>query len=507
MIPPEELPTSVRESKEVELAVEESMTSRREFIGKGALALGAAVVVACGRKEDIEPHAISFRQDRFVSTGGLIEASIEAGAAWVDLGDTRALLYSFNGIVPGPVIEARAGDTIRLLFRNSLPEPANLHYHGMHVPPTGRADNVFLTVPPGESQLYEFSIPADHPAGMFWYHPHLHGSVARQVSRGLAGVFLVRGELDQIPEIAAAREHFMVLQDFNPDRDGRIQEPYMMDGMRGREGWLMTVNGRRQPAFAMEQDGLTRLRILNASASRFYRLRLDEHPLHIIGTDGGGIAAPQTQEELLIAPGQRYDALVRGNRSGGSFRLLNLPYDRGSMGMMGGGGMMGGSGGPSSIGAEADVLATFHYEGRAGRIWEIPQRLLSFPAITAMGLPVRTFKLGMGMMGMGGMASFINGEGFDANRIDTHVTLGSVEEWLYVNETMMDHPMHLHTNLFQVLEPGGTPERAWRDILLVKANSTGRFRVQFRDFTGKAVQHCHILDHEDLGMMATVLVE
>jgi len=113
-------------------------------------------------------------------------------------------------------------------------------------------------------------------------------------------------------------------------------------------------------------------------------------------------------------------------------------------------------------------------------------------------------RMGMGMMRGGSGMFTINGQAFQADRIDTSVQLGTTEEWEYVNDTTMDHPIHLHTNPFQVVLPHGEVERAWRDVILVKARSRARFRVAFRDFAGKTVQHCHILDHEDQGMMATV---
>ena len=106
-----------------------------------------------------------------------------------------------------------------------------------------------------------------------------------------------------------------------------------------------------------------------------------------------------------------------------------------------------------------------------------------------------------------GMRFLINGRGFDHERIDTRVRLGSVEEWEYINTTTMDHPMHIHTNSFQLIGPDGQPERAWRDVIVVKARSRARLRIKFEDFAGKTVQHCHILDHEDRGMMSTTLME
>lgn len=176
------------------------------------------------------------RLDGAESPSGLVDLDLEAKQQWLNVARRSAFLYAYNGQVPGPVVETRPGDHIRIRFRNSLPEPTNLHYHGLHVPPTGSADNSFLMIPPGESFTYEFDLHATHPGGTFWYHPHVHGSAARQVSRGLAGVFVVRGELDQVPEIAAAPESSLVLQDFDLNADGLPLEPSMMERTMGREG-------------------------------------------------------------------------------------------------------------------------------------------------------------------------------------------------------------------------------------------------------------------------------
>ena len=174
----------------------------------------------------------------------------------------------------GPRFEARAGDSVTLRLDNALGEATNLHYHGLHIPPTGAADNIFLHVPDGESFMYQFSIPATHAAGLFWVHPHLHGTVARQVSRGLAMPFVIRGEIDAVPEIAAAEEHILVLQDFELDSNGNPVEPSMPDQMMGREGSVVTLGGAVNPVIGIRQGGLVRLRLINGSVSRFYRLTL-----------------------------------------------------------------------------------------------------------------------------------------------------------------------------------------------------------------------------------------
>lgn len=494
------------------------MTRRTFIIGGSAAGVAAATAAIWSNRGPARPGVrVTDSPQRFVSTGGVLSVELTASEQRVDVAGTQGRLYTFNGRVPGPVMELRAGDDVRLRLRNELSEPTNLHYHGVHVSPGGTADNIFLRIPAGEIFDYAFRVPPKHPAGLFWVHPHLHGLVAKQVSSGLAAPFIIRGELDSIPEVAAAQEHLLILQDFDLGSDGRPADPGMSAMMLGREGSVITVSGKRSPQYVIEQDGLLRLRLLNASVSRFYRLKVEEHLMHVIATDGGSLATTETVEDLVMAPGERRDVLIQGTRGSGSYRLMNLPYDRGSMGMMGGSGMMGGRGGMMGRmsrmrgdgGAPSTELATLVYRGRAVRRLNVPQTLVDVPALPTASLQ-RTFDLGdamgMGLSGMG-MRFVIDGREFDHERVDTRVRLDSIEEWEYVNRTTMDHPMHMHTNSFQLVGPDGESERAWRDIVIVKARSRARFRVKFEEFAGKTVQHCHILDHEDRGMMATIVME
>ena len=493
--------------------------TRRQFIVLGSTAgVGAAGAAILSRRGSANiPSSAQRGPERFVSAHGLLNVELVAAENWVQLAGTRALLYAFNGQVPGPLMELESGDEVRLRFTNQLAEPTNLHFHGTHLSPEGKADNVFLQIPEGGVFDYSFRVPLNHPAGFFWVHPHLHGRVARQVSLGLAAPFVIRGVLDRIPEVSAAREHFLIVQDFELDSRGRPVDPGMSAMMLGREGSLITVSGMRNPQYVIEQDGLLRLRLLNASASRFLRLTLEDHPMHVIATDGGGLAAPQSVDELVLAPGERRDVLVQGTRESGSYRLINLPYDRGGMGMMGRG-MMGGRGGMMGEGpristgsdATGTELARIVYQGRSEQRMLLPHALGDVDALLSSTVR-RSFELrdAMGMIpGRGmGMRFLINGREFDHERIDTRVRLDAVEDWEYVNSTTMDHPIHIHTNSFQLVGSDGRPERAWRDIVIVKARSRARVRIRFRDFVGTTVQHCHILDHEDLGMMATMLIE
>lgn len=474
---------------------------RRSFLamagGASAIAAGSALL---GRSAQLGSQARTGvpAQARLRSSGGRLDLDLVAQETNVAIpgGPARALTY--NGLLPGPVLEAEPGDAVRIQLHNRLARPTNLHYHGLHIPPGGSGDNVFVSVAPGQSHAYAFTLPADHPAGTFYYHPHSHGTVADQVFGGLGGVFIVRGALDQIPEVRAAEEQVLFLKDL-PGEAGSI--PMGMGMMLGREGAVLTVNGQVNPALAIPSGGLLRLRIVNGSNARFWRLALEEHPFHLIATDGGAIEAPVELPELLLAPGERADVLVRGERPGGRYRLLNLPYARGAGGMMGGMGMgrgMMGSG-PGRLGPVP--IATLNYAGSVTPL-PLPERLLPVDPLPA---PVRSrrFVLNHGMAPGMGMVFLINGRAYEHGRTDTSVRLGDTEDWDLVNDGVMDHPFHVHINSFQVISRNGMPEpfRAWKDVVLVRPGETVRIRTRFDDFAGRSVYHCHILDHEELGMM------
>ncbi len=484
--------------------------NRRQFMALGTAGLAVALVGNWLRQETISsqplPQSSSNLIPLYKSSNGLLELDLEASECSVDLGGKQANLLTYNGQIPAPRLEAKPGDKVRIHFSNNLQQPTNIHYHGLHIPITGNADNIFLKIEPGKKLTYDFQIPANHPSGTFWYHPHLHGLVAEQLFGGLAGLFIVRGELDEIPELKAAQEEFLVLQDFSIDGAGRRSSSAHMSLMMGREGDLVTVNGQVNPQIDLSANGLLHLRILNASPSRFYRLALEDHSLYQIATDGNSLSEPVEVTELLLTPGQRADILLSGDKQSGQYRLINLPYDRGSMGMMGGmmearEGMMG------RINRDEPIaLATVNYKSAVESL-ALPTKLASI-SVLPEPQKVRYFELNHGMNPAVGMAFLINGEYYQSDRLDTQVKLNTIEDWELANTGVMDHPFHIHGNAFQVVSRNGKPESllAWRDTVLVKRGETVRIRIPFCDFAGKTVYHCHVLDHEDLGMMGNLII-
>ncbi len=498
--------------------------NRRKFLILSSGAAGSALLTHCANSPVASVPARPPLSIATTNHDGLLEVALEASSSLINLGDQQGHCLTYNGTIPGPRLEAKPGDTVRIHFRNRLEQPTNLHYHGLHIPPIANADNIFLSVSPGDTFSYEFTLPQSHPAGTFYYHPHLHGAVAEQVFGGLGGIFVVRGELDDIPEIQTAKEEFLFLKDFAFDANGQISLPGHMDLMQGREGTILTVNGQVNPTLSLKSGELLRLRLINASASRFYRLQLEQHPFYLIATDGGAIAQPIELQELLLSPGERAEVLVQGTQPPGQYRLLNLPYDRGGMGMMGGGmmggGMMGGgmmhhgSTSPAQFPQNTpQILATLSYQGSTDPQL-LPQQLI---AVKLLPEPVHTRRIELSMsMGMSSgmgmkMAFLFNGKEFDMDRVDATVKLGTIEDWELINldPDGMEHSFHLHTNPFQIVSRNHQPESypAWKDTVRIRANETVRIRIPFQDYPGRTVYHCHVLDHEDLGMMGLVDIQ
>ena len=481
--------------------------SRRQFLMLSAATVGGAALAYHPQSRltgQVSRFPLSQTiADPVMSRDGLLERTLTAQPAQLSLDNGVVIeTLAYNGVAVGDWLEVRPGDTLRLTLDNQLDEATNLHFHGLHIPPTGTGDDVFRHVPPGDRYTYKFQLAPDHPATLAYYHPHKHGSVARQIFGGLGGAIIVRGELDEIPEIRAAREELVILKDF--DRDFR-RSPQGQEHLRGRHGEFLTVNGQQKPRWTLPQNGLLRLRLLNASTARYYNLAIKGHPLYLIGTDGGAIEQPVEMESIVLAPGERADVLVKGDREPGTYPLL----DRGAATSGMGHGMMmmwhGRGRGGMEVNREPQVLATIDY-GPPVEPLDLPSQLTTIPPLPD---PATTHRISLGHgMGQGAMVFLLNGQSFDPNRVDIRTQLGQVEDWEIVNGGMTAHPFHIHVNNFQVIERNGQPEpfRAWKDTVNLNPGDMVRLRTRYEDFAGKTVFHCHILGHEDTGMMGILAI-
>ncbi|BCJ75866.1 copper oxidase [Catellatospora sp. IY07-71] len=472
----------------------EPVSRRRALalLGLGGMVMAAGGVswMSCAAGEPGGGGALAQPQ-LLTSRDGLLEVTLTA-APGTQLAGRKSSAWAYNGASPGPTLRVKAGDLLRVKLVNNIDQPTNLHTHGLHVSPQANSDNPFVTVAPGSSFDYTIAVPADHPPGTYWYHPHHHGTVADQIFAGLAGALLVQNG----PDLPVDDDISLLVTDITLDGAGNVIPPNPMARMAGREGELVLVNGQYQPVVTASPGTAQRWRIINGCVSRVLDLRLEGHRLTQIALDGVFLPAPAQHDRLVLAPGNRADLLVRPADSG-RYALISEPYDRGGLGMMGD--MM--NGGPAARGPV--TLATLHSRGPAATPPPLPATLPAPPVPPDTVTARRQITFAMGM----GMGFTIDGRSFDPDRDDQRVQLDTIEEWAIVNSSTMDHPFHLHAWPFHVLTPPGTSPAAVRqDVVLVPAGGSVRLRIPFTDFAGRSVYHCHILDHEDLGMMATVNV-
>ncbi|MBN3755408.1 multicopper oxidase family protein [Paraburkholderia sp. Tr-20389] len=421
-----------------------------------------------------------------------------------------------QGPIVGPLIDVREGDTVEIRFVNHLPQPSTIHWHGLPVPPD-QDGNPMNPVAPGATQVYRFTLPPGS-AGTYWYHPHPHMMSAEQVFRGLAGPIVVRAADDPI---AAFPERHLFFSDLKLASDASIAPNDMMDWMNGREGQFVLVNGARRPRIEVAQD--ERWRLWNGCNARYLRLSLGGNRIFTqVGTDGGLLDKPRDGlTELLLAPGERAEIIVRAGEQATTAILTAAAYDRRKMTMTEGKSL---PADPSKALADVHFAPASPSASRAvppalrpiapllsstdNAADKAPRKSVVFSEamdMTAMHRPGATMSLPAGMQFM------INGASFDPARIALTSRRGEVEVWSIENRTDMDHPFHLHGTQFQVIgrERGGVaaPERylAWRDTVNVQPGETVRIATVQRD-AGERMFHCHILEHEDLGMMATLKV-
>lgn len=385
--------------------------------------------------------------------------------------------YGYNGQVPGPVIEAKQGEPIEIVFTNNLPEPTLIHWHGLRVP--AAMDGTQATqrpVAPGETFTYRFTPP---DAGTFWYHPHLNET--EQLEKGLYGAFIVRGEDEPIVD----REQILVFDDVDADKKGRLAK---FGGFRqrhdGREGDIRLINGKAEPTLAIAAGQVERWRIINSSSARYIKLSLGGTPFRIIGTDGGLIEAPVETTEVLLPTADRVDILVGPLEEGQTLSIDSLRYLRSTIRMRG-----------------RESFGTLVVGPRKASIASIPERLRTIePLADANAVADREVKFSVGLSLRRGMDFLVNGE---MHHTDKPVKLGELQVWDVVNASLMDHPFHLHGYFFQVLSINGKKPafRSWEDVVNLPPRSTVKIAWLPDDRKGRWMYHCHILEHHEAGMM------
>ena len=490
--------------------------NRRSFLaasGAGALAAGAGLTWAqpLGRPLPVIPMTDL--------TGGIEgRMHLALNPSMHDFGNGAASeTFGINSSYLGPVLRVKQGQTLPFDVANGIGDTSTIHWHGLHIP--GSVDGgPHQEIEPG--QTWSPDVPIVQHASMNWFHSHIHGRTARQTYYGLVGVMIIEDDASQsadLPKTYGVDDFTLVLQDKTFDANGRMT--YELSGEvfeDGFQGDTLVVNGTIAPVAQAVPTGLVRLRILNACNARFLELSMESGPVTVIASDGGFLASPVETESILMSPGERYELLV--DMSSIETNALNVTLgdddddDEGFFASLFGGNK------------ETTALALTR-SGDAGFSGAMPARLAnlappnrsdatetrSFELQTDAGADLDALALAWDNFCGDAGAMAINGQPMKMDRINETVRKGDTEIWRISVDDML-HPFHIHGCSFRILSQNdATPPayaQGWKDMVHVE-EGWSEVLVKF-DYEATAdapyMYHCHILEHEDCGMMGQFTV-
>ena len=437
--------------------------------------------------------------------------------------------FAFKAETVAPVIRASPGDTLRITYVNNLPprsaetcavnpcmDMTNLHFHGLTVSPNAPQDDVLsMLAKPGQVLHYSVEIPRDHPPGLFWYHTHPHGESHRQVLDGMSGAIVIEGMERYVPGVSRLRERVIVVRgrsiEHDPNATALMRDVEIPAQGCGGEAEsieeIFTVNGALRPRIEIAPQERQFWRIVNASADRYLDLQLDGVSFEVVALDGMPLAyrdpkhPSKATDHLLVAPAGRLEAIVTGPPSGARRTLRTLCVDTGP------------AGDPNPEMVLADLVPPssdqFNAESLSGQTRAIDHRPPIYNPIDAEPLkktaPDFTVNFTEDKNGF-----YINGRKFAADASPmTTARVGTYQHWRIVNATAELHPFHIHQVHFLAYAQNDVPlpDPAWLDTVNVPYRGYVDVILDFSDpvIRGMSVFHCHLLNHEDKGMMAKIL--
>jgi blue copper oxidase len=472
-------------------------------VGLGVVVVGTAGAVLYARADVSTVGELRFGNalrippllaPREENGGKVFDLTLQAGRAELVPG-RQAETWGANGAYLGPTLRAARGDRVQVRVRNALPETTTIHWHGMHLPAASDG-GPHQTIRPGET--WRPSWVVNQPAATLWYHPHPHGETADHVYRGIAGMFFLddpeAGALP-LPDDYGADDIPLIIQDKRLHGDGSLDFSQRLISPTGRLGDTILVNGTYDPHLAVRHQRV-RFRLLNASNARIYNVGFaDDRAFDLIATDGGLLETPARLNRVQLSPGERAEIVVAfapGERAVlRSFQPeLGTNFFENRF-----------AGGDDSF----DLLQ-LRAASQLTRSPPLPPRLVrrtdSLDASAAAR--TRSFELG---------GTSINDEEFDLSRIDAVVQTGTTEVWEVRNTSGTPHNFHPHDVRFRILDYAGGPAppqlRGLKDTVYVPPQESVRLLVRFGDYADPDLPymfHCHVLQHEDRGMMGQFVV-
>jgi FtsP/CotA-like multicopper oxidase with cupredoxin domain len=397
-------------------------------------------------------------------------------------------LSEINGSYLGPTLQFNTGDKVKIIFRNKLPESSIVHWHGLDVSHENDGHPHFA-VNTGDS--YEYNFVVQNRAGMYWYHPHPHGRTGKQVFNGLAGLFIVRDQVEKKLTLPNNdQEMNFVFQDRLFDKQGNIDyRPTMM----GAHGNVLMVNGKIAGETVSVKQGTYRIRILNGCNARVFNLALSNGlKIFQIGSDGGLLEKVNELELFYLAPSERVDFLLDFSEMKTGEKVSLDMYNL-----------------SAKVGDDSHPVLEFEVNNLKGERFNIPKALAPYKKLkrsdAVNSTNIKKFELVMAH----GKGWTINGQGYEADRYEDYeiINFGDTEIWEFYNPTGMPHPMHIHGTPFQILSRTsvgpfkGSLDEGLKDTVLLMPGDRVQIIKEFNTFKGVFLYHCHNLEHEDFSMM------
>ena len=478
------------------------MSDRRQFL-RGLAVSPIAMALSCSDLSNGNRTAPAQRAGRPLPIPPLADSALDAdGVRTFTLraatGTTQLIAgtdtptWGYNGSILGPTLRVRTGETISVVFDNGLPEATSVHWHGMHLPARCDGGPHQLVAPGGQWQP---SWTVRQPAATLWYHPHPHGGTEKHLYRGLAGLFIVDDDSTaRLPHDYGVDDIPLIIQDRRFTSTGALDETDSTDV--GLLGDTIITNGIAG-AYLPVRSERVRLRILNGSGGRLYNLGFDDdRDFHVVGSDGGLLAAPVMKRRIQLSPGERAEIVVT-MAADAPASLRSFPVEN-RAGLQ-----------PAEA-AKFGVDDTFH-------ILELhplpalrptaapPATLAALPAVAVSDADTRrSFELQWFM---------INHDRMDINRIDFSATADRPEIWTVRNVDNWPHNFHVHDTQFRIVDIDGSPPppelAGYKDTVYAPPGQRIRLAVRFADYTDPTypyMYHCHLAMHEDHGMMGQFLV-
>jgi len=419
-------------------------------------------------------------------------------------------LWTYNGLFGGPCLLVKPGDRVDITIINNITLPINIHYHGMWMSPSGKADNVFIEAQPGKSLRSQFIVEKKHTSGLNWFHPHVHGYSNEMLWRGLSGTFIVDGGVSKIPRYRNCRNRLLVFKGIELDPSAIIPTIISANSVTSKNV-KFTVNGVLNPIITMNPKETQVWLIANTVNNGFLKIAMDNHSMTVLAEDGNPSFTTRKVKEYLLSPGSRVELAITASKKLGKYIFRTLGFNNYNNGI-------------DKFQWTPQTLATIYVTGAPSIPVSAPKNIMPIVSwLSKKPVKRRVITFSTSFNAETGPLFYINKKAYDHINMHTsfNVTVNTVEEWIVRSDPSLEqggriegHPFHIHVANFVVVGRGSwnveTGEATsyeslkpygLQDTILVPAFEYVVLRMKFEKFTGKTVFHCHILFHQDKGMM------